>query len=347
MTPHPQLPPGSISLAPEALNRLLPMHVLVDGKGIIAHAGPTVAKIHPGQGLIGRRFFDVFAPRRPRHTEDLEEICFLAGGKFTLRMCDAASTPLIATAVCPASGAGVLVNLSFGIAVVEAVARFRLAGSDFAATDLTLEMLYLVEANAAAMAESRMLNERLHGAKIEAEAEALSDMLTGLQNRRALDQMLSRMIARGMPFTLMHLDLDFFKQVNDTLGHAAGDLVLKEVARILLDETRDEDVVARVGGDEFVIIANGLTDYSRLRAIAGRLIRRLEEPVPYGDCAARISASIGMAVSTHYTAVDAATLMHDADVALYASKARGRACFSFHAPGMEEPEEAVSDVSLV
>lgn len=321
----------SVRLAAEALDRLMPMHLLVDSEGIIVHAGPTVAKIHPGQVLEGKAFFDVFVARRPNHTDDLEKICVLAGGKFTLRMRDAERTPLIATGVCLSDG-GVLVNLSFGIAVVDAVARFALAGSDFAATDLTLELLYLVEANSAAMAESRNLNERLHGAKIEAEAEALSDTLTGLRNRRALDQILPRLIARGAPFTLLHLDLDFFKQVNDTLGHAAGDLVLREVAQILMAETRDDDVVARVGGDEFVLIFNGLTDGRRLGTIAGRLIRRLEEPIPYGAQAARISASIGISVSTSYDAPETARMMQDADEALYASKARGRACFTFHAP---------------
>lgn len=335
MTEQARPPRGSVHLGHEALDRLMPMHLLVDAAGTILQAGPTVSKIHPGQVLAGKHFFDMFAPRRPNHTDDVEEICRRSGGKFTLRMRDRARTPLIATGVCAESGGGVLVNLSFGIAVVEAVARFNLAGSDFAATDLTLEMLYLVEANAAVMAESRKLNERLHGAKIEAEAEALSDTLTGLGNRRALDQMLPRLIARGAPFALMHLDLDYFKQVNDRLGHAAGDHVLREVARILLDETRSDDVVARVGGDEFVIVFNRLTDYGRLRAIAERLIQRLEQPVPAGRGVAQISASIGLTVSTQYRAPDAADMMHDADVALYASKARGRASFTFHAAGAE------------
>lgn len=330
---------GTTRLSAAALDRLMPMHVLVDPDGVITHAGPTAKKIHQGQTLAGRPFFEVFLARRPNHTVDLEEICFLAGSKFTLQMRDDARTPLTATSVCPESGGGVLVNLSFGIAVVDAVSRFDLAGSDFSATDLTLELLYLVEANTAAMAESRKLNERLHGAKVEAEAEALSDTLTGLRNRRALNQMLPRLIARGTPFTLMHLDLDFFKQVNDTLGHAAGDRVLQEVAGILRSETRAEDIVTRVGGDEFVIVFNGLTEYKKLRAIASRLIARLEEPIPFADTAARISASIGMSVSLHYDTPDAAVMMRDADVALYASKARGRACFTFHAPDVESPGE--------
>jgi diguanylate cyclase (GGDEF)-like protein len=314
-----------ISMAPAALDVIMPMHVVVDSSDRILHVGPTIAKIHPGQELDGQRFFDVFELRRPRKVDGLAALCAKAGAKFYLRLRDADSTPVIASATGLEAEQGVLVNLSFGIAVVDAVARFNLAGSDFAATDLTLEMLYLVEAKSAAMAESRKLNERLHGAKAQAELQAMSDTLTGLANRRALDQMLARVIGRGVPFTLMHLDLDYFKQVNDTLGHAAGDAVLKEVARILLDVTRGDDVVSRVGGDEFVILIKELTDPTRLEAIAGRLIERLEVPIAVDLNEAQISASIGMVTSRHYTKPEAKQMMNDADIALYTSKDRGRA----------------------
>lgn len=326
---------ASICLRTRALDVLMPMHVVVEPDGRISQAGPVLDKIFPNVSVIGARFFDLFELRRPRGTEDLVRIAMETGRKFYLRLRNGDPTPMIASAVCQDGGEGVLVNLSFGIAVVDAVARFDLAGSDFAATDLTLEMLYLVEANAAAMAESRRLNERLHGAKSEAEAKALSDMLTGLRNRRALDPVLTRLIARRTPFTLMHLDLDFFKSVNDTLGHAAGDEVLVRVARILREEIRDEDVVARVGGDEFVLLFKRMTGTHELERIAARLIRRLEGLVLPGGGTARISASIGIVRSTHYARPDRLQMNRDADAALYASKRRGRARFTFFddAPG--------------
>ncbi len=318
-----------IGLGPAALDRLMPMHLVANGDGVITHAGPVLGKIFPAGGVVGARFFDLFEVRRPRQAASLDDIARRAGRKVQLRLRDPDRTPLIGAAVPLEAGQGVLVNLSFGIAVVDAVARFNLAGSDFAATDLTLEMLYLVEAKSAAMAESRKLNERLHGAKATAEAEARSDTLTGLSNRRALDQTLERLIARAVPFTLMHLDLDFFKQVNDTLGHAAGDLVLTEVARILCEETRSEDVVARVGGDEFVLVFTRLTERSRMVAIAERVILRLEEPVRFGDREARISASIGLVSSLNYDRPEATRMMRDADMALYVSKDRGRGRVTF------------------
>jgi diguanylate cyclase (GGDEF)-like protein len=317
-----------VSLDATRLDVLMPMHVLVSPDGIVRHAGPTLAKIHPGRTLVGAPFFELFELRRPAQAADIVAVCRTAGAKIALRLRDPDRTPVTGSAICLSDADGVLINLSFGFAVVDAVTRFGLAGSDFAATDLTLELLYLVEANAAAMEEASNTGRRLVGAKDAAQAEALQDALTGLDNRRALDQALARLVERGTAFTLMHVDLDFFKAVNDTLGHAAGDLVLQEVARILHDVTRKDDVVARVGGDEFVIVFNKVTDAERLGTLATRLIARLEEPVPYGDQEARISASIGIAPSDLYDRPDPERMQRDADAALYASKRRGRACYT-------------------
>ncbi len=91
----------------------------------------------------------------------------------------------------------------------------------------------------------------------------------------------------------MHLDLDFFKSVNDRLGHAAGDYVLQQAARIMLEETRSEDSVARIGGDEFVLIFKGLSNRNVLGTIAARLIARLREPMAFEGETCEVSASIG------------------------------------------------------
>lgn len=322
-----------------ALDRLMPMHVLISTGGVVLHAGPTISKIFPEGGLVGHAVGDVFetrsgAPFLGTAQEGGE------GRKLRLRLRHDPGTTLVGSME-PLVGKGLkLINLSFGISVIEAVAQYDLAGSDFAATDLTLELLYLVEAKTAAMTESRNLNRRLDGARQAAEEDAASDMLTGLKNRRVLDQALARKLARGEPFTLMQLDLDYFKAVNDTLGHAAGDAVLVEVARILTEETRPVDIVARVGGDEFVLIIDGANSNDELVSIARRLIDRLEKPIRYREETARISGSIGMVSSRSYRQPNAVQMMEDADRALYASKERGRACFTIFPDGLETGAKA-------
>ncbi|WP_269465717.1 GGDEF domain-containing protein [Frigidibacter mobilis] len=121
------------------------------------------------------------------------------------------------------------------------------------------------------------------------------------------------------------MDLDFFKQVNDTLGHAAGDAVLVEVARILQAETRKHDLVARVGGDEFVLLLRAMTDPAGIEALGRRIISRLEAPVPVGSGAATISGSLGVVLSVDYPEPAPDRMLADADRALYASKHGGRA----------------------
>ena len=317
-----------VSFDASRLDVLMPMHVLVSADGIVRHAGPTLKKVHPGREIVGLPFFDLFERRRPGDPMDIRRFCRTAGAKLSLRLRDPDRTTVTGIAICLEGDDGVLVNLSFGIAVVEAVARFGLAGSDFAATDLTLELLYLVEANAAAMEEASKTGARLAGAKDAAEAEALTDPLTGLDNRRGLDIALNRLISRGTRFALMHIDLDYFKAVNDTYGHAAGDLVLQRVAASLRAITRGGDVVARIGGDEFVAVFMRAADETQLAELAGRLIARLEEPVQIGDSVARISASVGVTATNLYARPELDRMIKDADAAAYASKRRGRSCYT-------------------
>jgi diguanylate cyclase (GGDEF)-like protein len=221
-------------------------------------------------------------------------------------------------------GAGYLLNLSFGIGVVDAVRVLQLTEADFAHTDLAIEMLYLVEAKTAVMRELHDLNIRLQGAKQEAEHLALTDTLTGLRNRRALEFEMSRLFKRGTPFALMHMDLDYFKKVNDTLGHAAGDYVLRQVAEILSHETRASDTIARVGGDEFVIVFHELEDHCLLFSIADRIIAALSAPMKFEEQDCQISASIGITQSASYPQPESDTMHADADAALYDSKKAGK-----------------------
>ncbi len=315
------------------LERLCPMFLLLDPTGHIISVGPTLQKLRPDQPMPTQRFLELFELNRPRMVSSFEGLLRASGDKLHLRFRDAPRTSfkgaIVALPQAELGGGGAIINLSFGISVLDAVRDYALNSADFAATDLTIELLYLVEAKSAAMEASRKLNLRLQGAKIAAEEQAFTDTLTGLKNRRALDHVLERMIDAGRGFALMNLDLDYFKAVNDTLGHAAGDHVLQQVARIMVEETREEDIVARVGGDEFVLIFNRMRDRRKLGRIAERLIKRLEEPIAFGTRTCRISASAGTVVRSPSAKSEAGQLLHAADLALYGAKRAGRACHRF------------------
>ncbi len=315
----------SMPFDPQSVDQLMPLSIWITDAGLIKRLGPTMRKLRPDESLVGQRFMDVFDVRRPRTANNLEGLLATEGARIQLAFRDPPATNLKGQVVRLNGAGGALINLSFGISIVEAVAEYGLTISDFAATDLAVEMLYLVEAKSAVMEELRKLNHRLHGAKLMAEEQAFTDTLTGLKNRRGMELLARRIIEASQPFSVMHVDLDFFKSVNDTHGHAAGDHVLQHVARVLLEETRSEDIVVRFGGDEFVLIFDGLVEEAPLSNIAERIIERLEEPIRFNSKDCKISASIGAAVSPDYAEPDLDKMLNDADMALYQSKRNGRA----------------------
>ena len=312
-----------------AFDILCPMHLRLTHTGHIVHVAPTLKKMRADIDLIGKRFLEVFRLDRPRSVKSMGELTQRARSKLHLELRDEPFTALKGVLVQLPDGQGALVNLSFGISVVEGVQDYGLNSADFAATDLAIEMLYLVEAKSAAMDASRNLNHRLQGAKLAAEEQAATDTLTGFKNRRAADHILAAALAEDSEFSLMNLDLDFFKSVNDTQGHAAGDYVLQEVAKVMRAETRKGDMIARVGGDEFMFLIDGLTKKEKLLEIANRLIRGIEKPIAFEQTQCHISASIGIAMRSRGDSEGLDALMLCSDRALYASKSKGRACATF------------------
>ena len=326
----------------DVLDVLCPMHLILDSKGHVLHAGPTAIKLVQQEGsLVGRLFFDLFDIKRPRHIASVQDLRQIGGQKLHLKIKDAKRTELKGIIVpLPGPSGRMIINLSFGISIIDGVRHYSLSNADFAATDLAIEMLYLVEAKTAAMEASRRLNLRLQGAKIAAEEQAFTDTLTGLKNRRAMDMVLNRLLGTGEQFAVMHIDLDYFKDVNDQLGHAAGDHVLLKVAKVMVEETRESDCVARVGGDEFIVILPNVKNLSILQTIGERIITTLEEPIPFEGRVCNISASIGTVWIKPGSAIDKDELLSNADVALYASKHAGRAQQTFYSPDLREAANA-------
>jgi diguanylate cyclase (GGDEF)-like protein len=183
------------------------------------------------------------------------------------------------------------------------------------------------------MAEALHIREQTLAALVaQLEVRALSDDLTGLPNRAALHQRLRDALVEisrvGGSLALLLLDLDRFKEVNDTLGHEAGDTVLKQVAARLRDELRTSDTLVRLGGDEFAVLLQGTDELGGTR-VAAKLIAALERPIMSIEGPLDVGASIGIAVPLGVDD-DAATLLRRADVAMYVAKRSGSgfACYS-------------------
>lgn len=176
--------------------------------------------------------------------------------------------------------------------------------------------------------EMRAQGERLQG--------VVSDELTGLPTRGALQQALEQALARATrqhhhPVAVMFVDLDGFKLVNDTGGHDAGDEVLRTVARRLRASVRESDFIARVGGDEFVVVIEGLTSPMQAFLVGRKLVRAAAEDVPFAGQAYRVGASVGIAMSPD-DGCDVAALLKSADTAMYDIKRAGKGACRFAKP---------------
>ena len=321
------------TLSDAALAQMMPMFLRLDAEGTVRSVGPTLCKLLLPSDPVGRPVTRVIDLRRPRRIRGGADLAELAGARLAAVLCDRPDVDLRGTVV-PLAGGGLLLDLALGIGAVAAVGGLNLTVTDFAATDQTSDILYLVEANSAVMAAWRRLNHRLEGDKIAAEVRAETDPLTGLKNRRALELALSQLTAGDLhrAVALMQVDLDRFKLVNDTLGHAAGDRVLKHVATVLMAETRSIDLAARVGGDEFLLLLRDSPGLEKLCAIADRIIAALERPVEFDGAPCMVSASVGIALSSLYDRPDPDRMLGDVDKALYAAKHAGRGRFSVHRP---------------
>lgn len=178
--------------------------------------------------------------------------------------------------------------------------------------------------------------------------QANFDALTGLANREMLNEHLQQEIEKAVyssqRVALLYIDLDQFKDVNDTLGHHAGDILLIAAAKRLSYCVREFDILARVGGDEFTIIMGELDSIKCVERVANELLKELTKPFTLGDETAYISASIGITLYPS-DASDAAEMFQNADQAMYAAKKLGRNCFQYFTTSMQE--HALSRMTLI
>jgi two-component system cell cycle response regulator len=177
------------------------------------------------------------------------------------------------------------------------------------------------------MLEVRLLHQAANNYGKMLESLALYDPLTGLANRRLLNDRLSVALVHARrsanAVAVVYLDLDGFKQINDTLGHSAGDSLLKLVAARLVAAVREEDTVARLGGDEFLIGLWHISDTDYATAVASKAIEAVSQPYSIEGHTVRITISAGVAIYPAH-GEDADTLMRSADLALYDAKRAGK-----------------------
>ena len=197
----------------------------------------------------------------------------------------------------------------------------RVVGANWDVTeDLRLQN-ELLDAKLTAEAHASALED----ARLVLEHRSLHDPLTCLPNRRYLDQQLALASASEdlRPLNLLHIDLDRFKDINDTLGHAAGDEVLKQAAAVLRTHAPAEDFIARIGGDEFVLLSRRDPTEANFPVLSGRLIEAISEPMAVQGHDCRIGASIGIATRSDRSE-SPEQLLVNADIALYEAKRCGR-----------------------
>lgn len=178
----------------------------------------------------------------------------------------------------------------------------------------------------------------LQASRAQIEHAAGHDYLTGLPNRRLFDIYCRALAERQdtQAIAVMHIDLDRFKQVNDEKGHEAGDLVLRAAAKAIAAAARTHDFVARMGGDEFVLVAADFGSEEVLKEMAIRIIATISDGVEFQSSRIAVGASIGIATSHGH---DVEALLREADLALYSAKRSGRGQWQFHSGGLAETPE--------
>jgi diguanylate cyclase (GGDEF)-like protein/PAS domain S-box-containing protein len=178
--------------------------------------------------------------------------------------------------------------------------------------------------------------------------QANFDDLTGLLNRRMandrLEQAIKKSSRSALPIALMLIDLDRFKEVNDSFGHELGDNLLKEAGQRMKSCILDTDALGRLGGDEFVIILEELEDVTCVELIANKLLKKLAAPYRLVEESVYTSASIGITIYPE-DAQDLVTLMQNVDQAMYAAKRQGRNCFHYYTPEMQEAANVRARIS--
>ena len=322
-TTEPLLGPGAIAV-------LFPLHIVINDAGWITSAGHTL-KAMTALDLAGERFDALIRIERPRSMTSCAELADRIGEKLALSMPakDGGRVQLRGVPVPLAGpGGGYFIDLTFGAALSETVQRFELTGYDFKPNDASIDMFFAMQTQQALLEDSNRLAKELSAAKTEAEKMAYLDPVTGLGNRRAVEQWLKEFAIwqdRGAEAAVLHVDLDKFKKVNDTYGHAMGDVVLQRIADVLGAAAGQDDLAVRLGGDEFALWISKAPPPDALEALGRGLVDGMTAPITHGHRTMQVGASIGIVRFDPVEQDGPEDLLKESDIALYEAKRVGNA----------------------
>ena len=339
------------AITASALDEVLPFAAIVAADGRVFHMGRTLARV---AGVEGRPpgFFDLFRVAAPRRIVGTTDLAAMAGHKVFLeagRTVDGEPVRLRASVARADPGTDTfLVLTSLGNDMPRLLDPLGLSGRDFTHADQSIDMLYVLRTQAALIDDTKNLADRLRVAKDAAEMQAQTDQLTGLPNRRGLALFAAAMLmlpaTERQHFWLLHVDLDRFKQVNDRMGHAAGDAILKRVAADLKTCLGPRDFAARIGGDEFVLFVERPPDADAIAAFARETIALIQMPLRFRSQTLQVGASIGITAVPPDGDKSIDALLLEADIALYDVKKDGRGAVYIYSDKMRERETLIREM---
>lgn len=308
---------------PSLLKRLFPFFVQFEAgtAGRIIDTGPAIEKIF-GKPIIAYEFASHFEITRPSSATNSDEF-FMSHSDTVLFISCVHTNARLRGQIVSFDEKSYLFVGSLLITEAAAIDNNGLKIADFAPHDTTPDIVILHRFREMQVADIGRKSAALQLARSERDMyseEAATDPLTGLFNRRAFwtqsEPIVSR-IEQGYPAVVLAIDLNGFKQINDEHGHHAGDLVLKEVSRRLLNSVRSTDVIGRIGGDEFAVVLSGGPEFGN-NGVVDRLYKVLSVPFVYEGVFYPISASMGAVAVTNTDSLD--KLVSDADIAMYTGK---------------------------
>ncbi len=314
---------GTFNIGPHEASAIMPMHLVVGPDGRIIGAGPVMRRLLGGAQYVHDILATDQQPAGAANSADpLAEL--RRNRRTTLRVRGQDQLVLRGHGVALA-GDALLLDFGFGMSLPQAIKLLSLTEADFSPSSNVIELLFMYEASQAILGEISRANEALESARREAERVSLTDPLTGLLNRRGFELEFRKLLHpdNAQQLAVAVLDLDLFKHINDRFGHAAGDEVLIVVGNALRSGVRRGDIVARAGGDEFLLLFSLYESVSDLVGIIDRIIERIEEPFPVENGIAKLSASAGVSTFQGSPETDMSLVLARADSALYQAKSVG------------------------